>query len=116
MLTPTRQFAQVTVAPDILLDGRLALFHEKQRWLAVADLHFGFELSQRVAGRLMPMWGMSSIEERLIELLTHYRPRHLVVLGDVVHDKAAAKEARDLMERLGRMTEVILLAGNHDCD
>src|SRR4051794_13264123 len=100
-----RPFAQVTVAPHIFLDGRLALFHEEQRWLAVADLHFGFELSQRVAGRLMPMWGMTSIEERLMELLSHYQPRHLIVLGDLVHDRAAAMDARDLIGRLERMTQ-----------
>ena len=52
-LTP----GQSLVANDVVLDGRLALFHKRQRWLAVADLHFGYELSQRAAGRLMPMWG-----------------------------------------------------------
>ncbi len=59
---------QALVSGDVLLDGRLALFHRTQRWLAVADLHFGYELSQRAAGRLMPMWGMASVEERLHEL------------------------------------------------
>src|SRR5690348_3926550 len=37
-------------------------FHEEEKWLAVADLHFGFELSQRMAGNLVPLWGMQSIE------------------------------------------------------
>lgn len=32
---------QAFVADEILLDGRLALFHQTERWLAVADLHFG---------------------------------------------------------------------------
>src|SRR5438045_9128868 len=40
---------QALVADEILLDGRLALFHQRERWLAVADLHFGYELSQRAA-------------------------------------------------------------------
>lgn len=105
---------QTLVAADVRLDGRLALFHEQQRWLAVADLHFGYEISQRVAGRLMPMWGMNSIEERLMELISGYRPRHLVLLGDLVHDRAAAHEARVLIERLAAWTEPIVLAGNHD--
>ena len=55
---------QALVADEILLDGRLALFHRQERWLAVADLHFGYELSQRAAGRLVPIWGMASIAER----------------------------------------------------
>jgi uncharacterized protein len=60
------------VAPNVFLDGRLALFHETERWLAMADLHFGYELSQRAAGRLVPLWGMTSVEERLAELLADY--------------------------------------------
>ncbi len=56
---PSHTAGRVAIAPNVLLDGRLALFHEVERWLAVADLHFGYELSQRAAGRLMPLWGMS---------------------------------------------------------
>ena len=105
---------QAVVAEDIVLDGRLALFHNRQRWLAVADLHFGYEISQRAAGRLMPMWGMRSVEDRLTELLIAYQPERLVIVGDLVHDRSAAREAQLLVERLRAMCEVILLAGNHD--
>src|ERR1043166_2385063 len=77
---------QALVADEIILDGRLALFHKTERWLAVADLHFGYELSQRAAGRLVPMWGMATIADRLTELVDEYRPRQLIVLGDLVHD------------------------------
>src|SRR5918997_69295 len=98
---------QAAVAPDVVLDGRLALYHQQQRWLAVADLHFGYELSQRTAGRLVPMWGMATVEERLKELLVDYRPRHLVIVGDVVHDRAAAGEASRLIERLATVCEPI---------
>src|SRR5215213_8759832 len=105
---------QALVAPNVILDGRLALFHRKHRWLAVADLHFGFEISQRAAGRLMPLWGMATVEERLGQLIAEYQPRHLVVVGDVVHDRTAAKEAAALFQRLGELCEPIVLAGNHD--
>ena len=67
--------ARILVADNVLLDGRLALFHQAEGWLAVADLHFGYELSQRAAGRLVPLWGMTSIEDRLQELLAEYQPR-----------------------------------------
>src|ERR1700755_2408075 len=80
---------QALVADEILLDGRLALFHQTEGWLAVADLHFGYELSQRAAGRLVPLWGMTSIEQRLQELVADYRPRRLIVVGDLVHDRAS---------------------------
>ncbi|MGI9089008.1 MAG: metallophosphoesterase [Chthoniobacterales bacterium] len=105
---------QALVADDILLDGRLALFHRKQRWLAVADLHFGYELSQRAAGRLMPMWGMTSVEECLRDLIADYAPQQLVIVGDVVHDRAAAAPASELLARLAQSCEPIVLAGNHD--
>lgn len=111
---PLLQPHQALVTADVLLDGRLALFHQTQRWLAVADLHFGYELSQRAAGCLMPMWGMASVEQRLQQLLAEYRPLHLLIVGDLVHDHAAAAEAAQLIERLGTVCELVLLAGNHD--
>lgn len=105
---------RVAITPNVLLDGRLALFHTAERWLAVADLHFGYELSQRAAGRLMPLWGMTSVEERLTELLLEYQPRQLVIVGDLVHDKASTAAAQGLLSRLREHCEVIVLAGNHD--
>jgi DNA ligase-associated metallophosphoesterase len=105
---------QALVADEILLDGRLALFHQSERWLAVADLHFGYELSQRAAGRLVPMWGMASITERLRQLVDEYRPSRLIILGDLVHDRTAAMEARALLDQLQDFCEPIVVAGNHD--
>jgi uncharacterized protein len=107
---------KVTVAEKVVLDGRLALFHEDKRWLAVADLHFGYELSQRAAGNLFPLWGMRTIEARLQELLADYRPLHLILLGDLVHNRAGAAELSALVQRLRESCEVLLIAGNHDRD
>jgi uncharacterized protein len=106
--------SQVAVGKDVLLDRRLALFHKRERWLAVADLHFGYELSQRAAGNLFPLWGMQTIEKRLKELLRAYNPTRLIILGDLVHDRAAAREAIHLVKRLSRYCNVLLIAGNHD--
>ena len=97
---PATAASRVAIASNVLLDGRLALFHETQKWLAVADLHFGYELSQRAAGRLMPLWGMTSIEARLAELLDEYQPRQLIIVGDLVHDGASAAAASKLLARL----------------
>ena len=60
------------------------------------------------------MWGMTSVEERLKQLLLDYKPRHLVIAGDVVHDRAAAGDAGKLIQRLAKICEPIILAGNHD--
>ena len=106
--------AQALIADQILLDGRLALFHQTERWLAVADLHFGYELSQRAAGALVPLWGMATIAERLTELVHEYEPRRLLILGDLVHDKTAARQAAELLRDLAKGCEITVVAGNHD--
>ncbi len=110
--SPTR----VLVDADTVLDARLALYHRAERWLAVADVHFGYELSQRAAGALFPAWGMDDIEARLTALLHDYRPERLVVVGDFVHDGVAREPARRLVERLGAAgaCEIVLIMGNHD--
>jgi metallophosphoesterase superfamily enzyme len=92
--------SQALIAESVLLDSRLALFHEQEKWLAIADLHFGFELSQRAAGRLVPLWGMESIETRLRQLLYDYRPATLVLLGDLVHYKNGEREFFSLVTSL----------------
>jgi uncharacterized protein len=105
---------RAAVATNVILDGRLALFHGSDRWLTVADLHFGYELSQRAAGNLFPLWGMQTIEVRLLELLRDYEPAHLILLGDLVHNRTGAAELECLLQKLKEKCEVILIAGNHD--
>ena len=105
---------QAYVAENVLLDARLGLFHEREGWLAIADLHFGFELSQRLAGQLVPLWGMESSSGRLLGLISDYQPRTLVILGDLVHDDAAVGPARKLLSEARTFCETIAIAGNHD--
>jgi metallophosphoesterase superfamily enzyme len=57
---------------------------------------------------------MASIEERLLELLREYRPQQLLILGDLVHDRASSKPAGELLARLRERCDVIALLGNHD--
>ena len=105
---------QALVADEILPDGRLALFHKTERWLAIADVHFGYELSQRAAGRLVPLWGMATISDRLEAIVNEYKPERLIILGDLVHDKTAALEAAELLRGFADRCEVVVVAGNHD--
>src|SRR5438309_1062336 len=107
---------QAFVAPNLVLDGRLALFHKREKWLAIADLHFGYELSQRAAGRLVAMWGMETAADRLLQLLRDYAPRRLIIVGDLVHDRAAVQPLRELLEKLRTFCETIAISGNHDRD
>jgi uncharacterized protein len=106
---------QVYVAESVLLDARLALFHQRERWLAIADLHFGFELSQRAAGRLVPLWGMESTSARLLRLIADYEPSQLIIVGDLVHDGTAVEPLRRLFHSVRERCELVGIAGNHDC-
>ncbi len=105
----------VPIAPDLVLDSRLALVHPAGRWLAVADLHYGYEVSQRARGWLIPLWGMETIDERLRALVADHAPRTLIVAGDLVHSSLAQREAVGFVERLQALgPEVVLVRGNHD--
>ena len=64
-----RQAGTAEVHPGVLLDGRLCLFHQQERWLALSDLHFGYEITRRLQGGLMPLWGMHTVRERLLDLV-----------------------------------------------
>lgn len=100
---------------DLVFDGRLALHHRADGWLAVADLHFGYELSRRREGALWPLWGTDDIAARLAALLEDYQPRTLVLVGDVVDSSAAPAGALAWLRGLHREgLEVILIEGNHD--
>ncbi len=83
--------------------------------MAVADLHYGFELSQRAAGWLIPFWGMGNIESRLRKLIEEHQPDKLILVGDIVHSNVAQKQAEAFVETLGHLgPELILIRGNHD--
>ncbi len=112
---PVSDAARAEVAPGIWLDGRLGLFHEEQNWLAVADLHYGYEVGRRMAGGLWPMWGMESIEARLRDLVQTYNPKTLILVGDIVDGRAAPDEAVAWMSGLEELCEeVVFVEGNHD--
>lgn len=103
------------IHPDVVLDSRLALFHEGEGWLTVADLHYGYEQEFRQAGGLFPLWGNQKIEERLAELIADYSPQQLIILGDLVHGRASQRIVREFCARLEEIApEVILIQGNHD--
>lgn len=112
---PSTMSSLLEVAPDLDLDGRLALVHRRERWLAVADLHFGYEAGRRRDGALWPMWGMGTVSQRLAELVGDHRPETLVLVGDVVDGAAAEDEAVAWLRSLeGICGRVVLVEGNHD--
>ena len=103
------------IGEGLVLDGRLALVDPVARWLAVSDLHFGYEANRRRDGGLWPMWGMETIASRLESLVRDWQPETLVLVGDVVDGSAAPDEAIAWLTRVQDLApRLILIEGNHD--
>ncbi|WP_075088276.1 metallophosphoesterase [Verrucomicrobium spinosum] len=97
------------------LDSRGALWHPGSRWLAVADLHYGYELTMRRAGGLFPQWGMGDIRTRLQALIRHYQPEKLILAGDIMDSSGSAEETLTLLAALQpQVPHLICLEGNHE--
>lgn len=112
---PDLDAASAEVAPGVFLDGRLALHHREEGWLAVSDLHFGYEMSRRREGGLWPMWGMETVSDRLQLLVNDLKPKTLILVGDIVDSAAAANEAVDWLTEIHQLCDAtVLIEGNHD--
>jgi uncharacterized protein len=108
----------LVIAPGITADARRALWLSETQTLAVADLHLGYAWAHRHSGNLLPLSADEDSLARLLELVESYRPRDLVLLGDIVHRavpvKALKSELYELIHTLGARTQLRLIAGNHD--
>lgn len=103
------------VLPGIWIDARRALFIESLRALVVADIHWGFAASHRVAGNLLPMWGDQEIADTLSALISDYSPKEMIWLGDCLHAVGGCRGAEDYLSRIEHTRlSITVLAGNHD--
>ncbi len=118
MSLPARHRHQL--APGLFLDARRAVWLERESVLAVADLHLGYVWAQRAEGNLLPLSAPDDALVRLAGLIREYRPREVVVLGDIVHRAVSLEPIREELRQLCRLcselpeTRLQLLAGNHD--
>ncbi|MBE2284241.1 MAG: metallophosphoesterase [Prosthecobacter sp.] len=103
------------IEDDVLLDSRRALVHATQRWMAVADIHFGYEVHQAKKGALLPDFGMPQIEQTLKALIADHLPRRLILVGDIMDGSGSAEETLNLLACLQpHVAEIICILGNHD--
>lgn len=102
------------VGQGVLLDARGALIHPEQGWMAVADVHFGYEARRQRAGALLPDWGMPQCEASLHTLLLDHEPRRLILVGDIMDGGGSVDETLALLNRLRARVEVVCVEGNHD--
>jgi DNA ligase-associated metallophosphoesterase len=101
----------------LLMAQRAALWKEQQT-LLIADPHFGKAASFRLHGIAIPRGTTRYDLDRLSELIRLYRPRQLVILGDLIHT-ARSKSLDVLLElRQWRLKfsdlKIRLIQGNHD--
>src|SRR3954454_21617636 len=83
--TAPSKMLRTEVSPGIWIDGRRALYLEKFGALVLADLHWGYAVSHRAVGNLLPVWGDEEIARQLSGLLADYAPREMIWLGDSLH-------------------------------
>jgi putative SbcD/Mre11-related phosphoesterase len=104
---------------DIYLVDK-ALWLEKQKILAIADLHIGYEgyLAEE-QGILLPRRLFQIIKKDLSFFINFLQPKKILINGDLKHEfgKISEQEWQETLAILDLMLEkakVILIKGNHD--
>jgi DNA ligase-associated metallophosphoesterase len=100
---------------NLWLSAQRSLFWEEEKALIVSDLHFGKTGHFRKAGIAVPQHVYKEDLQRLVNLLHHFRPSQLVVVGDFFHSSANTelnwfKRWREDFASL----KIVLVRGNHD--
>ncbi len=106
----------------LLLSSAAALVKAgKTKTLVVADPHLGWELALQAKGIHVPSQ-TSKLLQKLVTLLSKYKPDALLVLGDVKYTvvKAEAGEWRDVpaffAELKRHVSRIAVVRGNHDAN
>ncbi|HEX7860580.1 MAG TPA: metallophosphoesterase [Verrucomicrobiae bacterium] len=110
--------SRLEIKPGVWLDHRRAAYLEAERILCVADLHLGYAWAHRFSGQLMPLRSDEDLLTRLRDLCTFYKPAHLAILGDIVHQAVPIAEiTTELSTTFNGLREICglkLILGNHD--
>lgn len=96
-----------------------ALFWPAESTLVVGDLHFEKASFLAMHGALVPPYDTLDTLARLMELIAHYKPQRLILLGDSFHDAQAWQRMDESMQGMllalhGAVPQVLWLEGNHD--
>lgn len=102
----------------LVLSAARAAYCPAEKALFVADVHLGKALSFRALGVPVPAGTTAATLQRLDAVIADFRPRTLVILGDLLH--APAVQATPVVTALRDWRrehmelEVMLIRGNHD--
>jgi len=93
----------------------------KKETLVISDPHLGWELALRDKGIHVPSQS-SKLLQKLVDMLSKYKPDTLLILGDVKYSVVAAKpgEWHDIPEFFTELEnyvkEIAIVRGNHDAN
>jgi hypothetical protein len=107
------------VLPGVYVTRDYALWLERERTLAISDLHLGFEGAMQEAGVAIPRRQKGVMLGRLDRLLTKYEPEKVLVNGDFKHEfsrnlEEEWKDVQDVLDFLHQRTVPVVVRGNHD--
>ena len=97
------------------LSPERCLYWEEEKCLVVSDLHFGKTGHFRKSGIAVPQQVYHDDLQRLLSLVTHFKPETLLFTGDLFHSHQNLEH--ELFSRWrSSMTasRIILVRGNHD--
>jgi len=97
------------------LSPERVIFWEEEQALILADLHFGKSGHFRKSGIAVPQNIYKEELQRLTDLVTHFKVKQLLVVGDLFH--SAANKEMDLFLKWRNdfaALEIHLIKGNHD--
>lgn len=100
---------------ELTLHHQRALYWRREKTLLLADLHLGKAAHFRKNGIALPTQVNLKDLERLENLLLHYHPQRVIIVGDLIH-AGANKEVDEFSTFINRFSdiELILIKGNHD--
>lgn len=100
---------------NLWLSAQRSIFWEEEKALIVSDLHFGKTGHFRKAGIAIPQTIYKEDLQRLVDLIHHFKPTQLIVVGDFFHSHANTE--LDLFKKWRAdfsYLKITLVKGNHD--
>jgi putative SbcD/Mre11-related phosphoesterase len=94
---------------------------EKTKTLLVADPHIGWEMALQQKGIHVPSQ-MPKLLNKLMDILTRYKPSQLVILGDVKYSVVSSEpgEWHDIPDFFAKLqyyiADIAIVRGNHDAN
>lgn len=89
---------QIKFLEDVILDSRRAVYLPRQETVVLADLFLGLGAIRRKRQESTPSSQYHEIWERLLGILDDFRPRQVVLLGDIKPNQGCLEDALEQEE------------------